>query len=61
MTVVSPDQSYPIAMPPILDMVLPAIDVSEYELANFGFVGSNVQRAVPLEPYASLPTVAVIR
>jgi hypothetical protein len=35
-TEVFPDQSYPIAMPPIPDMVQPAIDVSENESANVG-------------------------
>jgi hypothetical protein len=33
-TEVFPDQSYPIAMPPIPDMVQPAIEVSENESAN---------------------------
>jgi hypothetical protein len=33
----SPDQSYPIAMPPNADVVSPAIDVSEVELATVDF------------------------
>ena len=44
MTVVPSDQSYPIAMPPISDVVQPAIVVSEDEPAKVGFGMSRQRR-----------------